>query len=66
MYNNMSGVAYVCLSCIFQEKERLRLHELLETETIRGSIIRHRLLFYPAEIQKEIDGRLFLLFSITS
>ncbi|XP_064602504.1 polyamine-modulated factor 1-binding protein 1-like isoform X2 [Liolophura sinensis] len=37
------------------EKERLRLHELLETETIRGSIIRHRLLFYPAEIQKEID-----------
>ncbi|XP_072025574.1 uncharacterized protein [Amphiura filiformis] len=36
------------------DDERVRVHTLLETETINASVLRHRLHFLPARIQKEI------------
>ncbi|XP_067680954.1 coiled-coil domain-containing protein 175-like [Haliotis asinina] len=36
------------------EQERKRLHDELETETIKASVNRHKLQFLPAEIKEEI------------
>ncbi|KAJ8307998.1 hypothetical protein KUTeg_012872 [Tegillarca granosa] len=38
------------------DKERLRQHEKLETETIHASILRHKLQLLPAQIKEEIKG----------
>lgn len=37
-----------------QDEERVKLHTLLETETIHSSLLRHKLQFFPGEIEKEI------------
>lgn len=42
--------------CLLQEAERLRLHELLETETIKASVLRYKLHYMPGDIRAEIQG----------
>ncbi|XP_032232929.1 coiled-coil domain-containing protein 175 isoform X2 [Nematostella vectensis] len=37
------------------EAERTRLHEILETETIKASVLRYKLQYYPLDIRKEIQ-----------
>ena len=41
-----------------QEAERIRLHELLETETIKASGLRYKLHYFPGDISSEIQGNL--------
>ncbi|XP_071832991.1 uncharacterized protein [Apostichopus japonicus] len=36
------------------DEERVKFHTLLETETIHASLLRHKLQFFPGEIEKEI------------
>ncbi|XP_064623833.1 coiled-coil domain-containing protein 175-like [Lineus longissimus] len=38
------------------ENERLHSHDLLETETIKASILRHKLLYFPDEVKREITA----------
>ncbi|XP_041469297.1 centromere-associated protein E-like isoform X5 [Lytechinus variegatus] len=40
------------------DAERVKLHMLLETETINSSILRHQLQFFPDQIKKEIMAAL--------
>lgn len=41
------------------EKERRAAHDLLETETIHASILRHKLQFLPAQIKQEIKDAVY-------
>ena len=48
------------LDQLFQETERLKLHELLETETITASVLRYKLQYFPSDIKNEIQGTLLM------
>jgi hypothetical protein len=39
-----------------QEAERLCLHESLETETIKASVLRYKLQYMPGDIRAEVQG----------
>ena len=41
------------------EKERRAAHDLLETETIHASILRHKLQFLPSEVKQEIKDAVY-------
>ena len=41
---------------LYQEAERQKLHELLETETITASVLRYKLQYLPSDIKYEIQG----------
>ena len=47
---------YWCLLFCLQEAERLKIHELLETETITASVLRYKLQYFPSDIKSEIQG----------
>ena len=40
----------------FQDVKRLKAHELLETETIKASALRHRLTNFPHKLKAELTG----------
>lgn len=44
-----------------QDEERLKLHELLETETITASVLRYKLKYFPSDIKSEIQGMIRIL-----
>lgn len=47
---------YWCFLFCLQEAERLKIHELLETETITASVLRYKLQYFPSDIKSEIQG----------
>lgn len=40
----------------FQDSKRLQLHESLEAETIKNSVIRRKLEHYPKKLAAEVKG----------
>lgn len=51
-----SGVDVVVKALKDLEEERLKLHELLETETITASVLRYKLKYFPSDIKSEIQA----------
>lgn len=54
-----SGVDVVVKALKDLEEERLKLHELLETETITASVLRYKLKYFPSDIKSEIQGAVY-------
>ncbi|KAK3583339.1 hypothetical protein CHS0354_038952 [Potamilus streckersoni] len=54
--NDVSNIDSITEALLELEKQRLKIHEELETETIRASIKRHCLQFLPQEVKKEISA----------
>ncbi|KAJ7388464.1 hypothetical protein OS493_037456 [Desmophyllum pertusum] len=54
-----SGVDVVIKALKDLETERLKLHELLETETITASVLRYKLRYFPSDIKSEIQGAVY-------
>lgn len=51
-----SGVDVVIKALKDLETERMKLHELLETETITASVLRYKLQYLPGDIKSEIQA----------
>ncbi|KAJ8044674.1 hypothetical protein HOLleu_07468 [Holothuria leucospilota] len=51
---DIDAISLIAISLKELEDDRLKLHALLETETIHASLLRHKLQFFPDEIEKEI------------
>lgn len=49
-----------------QDAKRLKAHELLEAETIKASVLRHRLATFPHKLRAELSGKLHVHFALTS
>lgn len=43
-----------------QDAKRQRAHELLEAETIKASVLRHRLAVFPHKLRAELSGKLYV------
>ena len=54
---NLLTALFLSPKLYFQDQERQRLHDALEAETIKASVLRHKLLNVPLETEKEIQGR---------
>ncbi|XP_078352328.1 uncharacterized protein LOC144637027 [Oculina patagonica] len=54
-----SGVDVVVKALKDLETERLKLHELLETETITASVLRYKLQYFPSDIKSEIQAAVY-------
>ena len=48
---------HFCMFLLKQEKERKKQHDEFEKESIRTSIMRHRLKALPGEIREQIMGK---------
>jgi hypothetical protein len=40
----------------YQDRDRLKLHEMLESETIKASALRYKLHRMPTQVKDEIQG----------
>ena len=49
-----------------QDAKRLKAHELLEAETIKASVLRHRLAAFPHKLRAELSGKLQVHFALSS
>ncbi|XP_020612495.1 trichohyalin-like [Orbicella faveolata] len=54
-----SGVDVVIKALKDLEAERLKIHELLETETITASVLRYKLQYFPSDIKSEIQAAVY-------
>ncbi|XP_073247948.1 uncharacterized protein [Porites lutea] len=54
-----SGLDIVIKALKDLETERLKLHELLETETITASVLRYKLQYFPSDIKNEIQAAVY-------
>jgi len=54
--SDSKGVLVVVEALLDLDQERQRLHDALEAETIKASVLRHKLLNVPLETEKEIQG----------
>ncbi|PFX20675.1 Coiled-coil domain-containing protein 175 [Stylophora pistillata] len=54
-----SGVDVVVKALKDLEEERVKLHELLETETITASVLRYKLKYFPSDIKSEIQDAVY-------
>ena len=52
----MGTSAHLLCICV-KETERKKMHEELEKETIRSSVLRHQLRTLPGQIRDEIMGQ---------
>lgn len=57
--SDSKGVLVVVEALVDLDDERQRLHDALEAETIKASILRHKLLNVPLDTEKEIQRMLF-------
>lgn len=47
---------HMVIDLIVQDMKRLKAHELLETETIQASALRHKLANFPHKLKAELTG----------
>ena len=50
-------IAVIAVRLKKQESEVKRFHNELETETIKNSVLRHKISYFDSDLKKEIDGK---------